>query len=93
MRKLEANGINLNVGDSVKVVLEQSFGTGYTWQIDEASAQGLLSLSKEDVRNLDQGMYLLGGASTLEVTLKALKPGNAKFHAAKVRGWEFSGFT
>jgi predicted secreted protein len=90
---MEDNGkeIGLGLGETIKVELKFSGGTGYLWYID-ALDESHLKLIGEEVKNISPGnpgkRPVLGGPSLSVRTFKAIAPGDTTLRLLEYRVWE-----
>jgi predicted secreted protein len=90
---MEDNGkeIELSPGETIKVELEFSGGTGYLWYVDGLD-ESRLKLTGEEVKDIspqnpDKGP-LMGGPSLSIRTFKAVAPGDTTLRLLEYRTWE-----
>lgn len=77
--------ITLKVGETLRVELPGTAGTGYTWQIDKFDSRYLDLLSQETGRSSEG---LMGGPVTHVWRFKAKRAGQTQLQLDYYRQWE-----
>ncbi len=70
---LEAQGLTLSVGESAKFTLKNSPGSGYLWETDMQSGDGVFKVEVAKPRGgmLSGIMSMMGSSEKIEVTVTA----------------------
>ena len=79
---LEASGITLEVGQTIKLILKDN-ETGYGWQIDEDVGGTVFDLETKNANGINGQSYLAHSSGKF-VFIKALEEGTANFEAEVV---------
>ena len=83
---LEAQGLSLSVGESAKFTLKNSPGSGYNWDTDMLSGQGVFKVEVAKPHGMLTGiMSMMGASENIEVTVTGQSPGNASLRSTLKR--------
>lgn len=85
--------VKLKVGDYVKIVLKENPSTGYQWFFttsdNPTNAQGVKSaIEFAGQRVIQPDRSLTGAPNTLEVMVRAIRPGKIELNGYYTRAWE-----
>ncbi len=78
--------LGCSVGDGYTFTLDENASTGYKWQLDETS-----DVVRVEIKALPAPKShrpRVGGPGKVQVTITALKPGEANFSLSYTRYWE-----
>ena len=93
---IKANGIDLNMHQTLQFVLAENPSTGYSWELDKAAARGLWTADEEYVvaPQREDGRMMVGVPGVKKITITVGDQiGRSMFRAVYARPWEFKGFS
>ena len=80
-------------GAKIDFILAETPSTGFSWNIDRASAEGTWTvLSEEHVRATEESHDRMAVPGVKKITLRMGEEGTSMFRIVQSRSWEFKGW-
>ena len=91
MQNLKKSGLDLKVGETVKIICDENPTTGFKWILKEDEARNIYKIETKYVTgNHGHGRMGVGGQRDIYIT--ALAAGQTHLVGDYARSWEFQGF-
>ena len=67
--QLEASGIQLEVGQTAKLILNQNLSTGYEWSVNEEASGSVFDITQKNENGYSPNHYVgVGGSKVILIT-------------------------